>query len=931
MNYDNFVASKRLSTKYFGFEIEDNEVSDVLFDFQKVIVKWALKLGRAAIFADTGLGKTGMQLTWASHIAKKTNGNVLILAPLCVAHQTVNEGKKFHIEVNYCRSQDQVKSGVNITNYEMLKNFDVSTFTGIVLDESSILKSYMGKTKREIIEACQAVEYRLACTATPSPNDYLELGNHAEFLGIMPSNEMIMRFFQNDTMEAGTYVLKAHAATKFWEWCATWSMCVSNPADLGFDGTSYILPHLHQEFIEVSTEGLPAAEGELFRTVIINATSIHKEGRITAERRSSVLVDLVLKSFNNDCAKTIKELNENQGQDGIQSPILQSESRKVQIESGNEGQKECSSTGTLRNELSIQGENKRTSKAVTNKKPRDEEIIETEEIRTDITTMGADASKSELCMQDLRLFGLDGQEQFSIGGSLPQDKQSEGVIVHVLQSDARKSKRRARDIIECGTIFNEQWLIWCNSNYEQDEIDAKLKAAGISFVSVRGSDKSEDKELKSDLWIEGKVTCMVSKPSIFGFGMNFQHCRNMAFVGLSYSYEDYYQAIRRCYRFGQKKQVNCYVMAADSERSILKIINEKEAKHHTMKAEMTKAISGAHLRKTLINDQPYHGFVEGEGFKLHHGDCVNVATKMESNSVGFSVYSPPFSNLYIYSDSEYDMGNSADDGQFMEHYSYLAEELYRITKPGRLTAIHCKDLPMYKGRDGAAGLRDFPGEIIKMYESKGWQYHSRVTIWKDPVIEMQRTKNHGLLYKQLCKDSAASRQGMADYMIVMRKWDDEEQWESVTRDGGERFFDYIGSSAHAPTAKDLVRARNDKERERLYSIAVWQRYASPVWFDIDQTDVLNYQLARENNEERHICPLQLGLIERSIELWSNPGDLVFSPFTGIGSEGYVALKMGRKFEGAELKKSYFEIAKRNLDGVNKVTGDLFANLDDDAA
>ena len=770
MNYENFVSSKRLSTKYFGFEVEIDNVSPVLFDFQKQIVQWALKLGRAAIFADTGLGKTGMQLTWASHIANKTGGNVLILAPLCVAHQTVNEGKKFDVEVNYCRSQDQVKSGVNITNYEMLKNFDVSTFSGIVLDESSILKSYMGKTKREIIEACQSVEYRLACTATPSPNDYLELGNHAEFLGIMPSNEMIMRFFQNDTMEAGTYVLKAHAATKFWEWCATWSMCVSNPADLGFDGTSYILPHLHQEFIEVSTEGLPPTEGELFRTVVINATSIHKEGRITIERRA----DEVAKLANSN---------------------------------------------------------------------------------------------------------------------------------------------------------DEPWLIWCNTNYEADALKGLIPDA----VDLRGSDTIEKKESALDGFIDGSIRVLITKPSIAGMGLNLQHCRNMAFVGLSYSYEDYYQAIRRCYRFGQKKQVNCYVMAADSERSILKIINEKEAKHHTMKAEMTKAISGAHLRKTLINDQPYHGFVEGEGFKLHHGDCVNVATKMESNSVGFSVYSPPFSNLYIYSDSEYDMGNSADDGQFMEHYSYLAEELYRITKPGRLTAIHCKDLPMYKGRDGAAGLRDFPGEIIKMYESKGWQYHSRVTIWKDPVIEMQRTKNHGLLYKQLCKDSAASRQGMADYMIVMRKWDDEEQWESVTRDGGERFFDYIGSSAHAPTAKDLVRARNDKERERLYSIAVWQRYASPVWFDIDQTDVLNYQLARENNEERHICPLQLGLIERSIELWSNPGDLVFSPFTGIGSEGYVALKMGRKFEGAELKKSYFEIAKRNLDGVNKVTGDLFANLNDDAA
>jgi len=272
------------------------------------------------------------------------------------------------------------------------------------------------------------------------------------------------------------------------------------------------------------------------------------------------------------------------------------------------------------------------------------------------------------------------------------------------------------------------------------------------------------------------------------------------------------------------------------------------------------------------------------------------------------------------------MGNSVDDGEFMTHYSYLAEELYRITRPGRLTAIHCKDLPMYKGRDGAAGLRDFPGEIVKMYESKGWTYHSRVTIWKDPVIEMQRTKNHGLLYKQLCKDSAASRQGMADYMIVMRKWGNEDEWEPVTR-GGERFHDYKGTTANGPAAKDIARARTKAEEERLYSIAVWQRYASPVWFDIDQTDVLNYKLAKEKDEERHICPLQLGVIERSIELWSNPGETVFSPFTGIGSEGYMARKMGRKFVGVELKKSYFDIACRNLaESTYAPIDDMFAEL-----
>lgn len=760
MDYDNFIKSKQVAQESFGFS--DDCYGYGLFDFQKEIVEWALKKGRAAIFADTGLGKTAMQCVWADKVAKKTGGMVLILAPLCVSTQTISEAGKFGIQINYVRNQDQLKDGINITNYEMLKAFDCSVFSGVVLDESSILKSYMGKTKQMIIDSFAETNYRLACTATPSPNDLLELGNHCEFLGIMPSSEMIMRWFLNDTMNAGGYRLKNHAAQDYWRWVSSWAVCISSPSDMGYDGTSYILPLLDQEYICIDVSDLPASDGQLFRTVEMSATSLHKEGRITAERRAQSVADL------------------------------------------------CNGT-------------------------------------------------------------------------------------------------------------NEQWLVWCNTNYESEELLKLIPDA----VEVKGSDTEKHKEYALNGFTSGSVRVLVTKPSICGFGMNWQHCSNMAFVGLSYSYEDYYQAVRRCWRFGQKKPVTVKIIAADSQRQILKTIQEKESTHNMMKKEMVVAISNIHKHESNKNETPYFGYEEGEGWKLHHGDCVHVARLIDSDSIGFSVYSPPFSNLYIYSDSDYDMGNSVDDGEFMRHYSYLAEELYRITKPGRLTAIHCKDLPMYKGRDGAAGLRDFPGEIIKMYESKGWVFHSRVTIWKDPVIEMQRTKNHGLLYKQLCKDSAASRQGMADYVIVMRKWADEDQWEPVTR-GGERFHDYVGSTAHRPTAKDIAMARSKKEKERLYSIAVWQRYASPVWFDIDQTDVLNYKLARENSDERHICPLQLGVIERSIELWSNPGDLVFSPFSGIGSEGVVAVNMGRSFVGSELKKSYFNIACDNLRETKMKQDDLFA-------
>ncbi|TLD80149.1 site-specific DNA-methyltransferase [Helicobacter sp. MIT 05-5293] len=303
---------------------------------------------------------------------------------------------------------------------------------------------------------------------------------------------------------------------------------------------------------------------------------------------------------------------------------------------------------------------------------------------------------------------------------------------------------------------------------------------------------------------------------------------------------------------------------------------------------------------------------EKERIAIYHTDCVELAKSLPDEAIDFSVYSPPFANLYTYSDNLADMGNCANDEEFFNQYKYLIKEKFRITRNGRLTAIHCKDLPKYKNRNGASGLVDFAGAIIKAHEECGWTYHSRITIWKDPVIEMQRTKNQGLLYKQVCKDSAYSRQGMADYIIVMRKCVYEDNVPVCNENGAERFYDYIGSSYLAPKIDKSALMRSVNEAQRLYSIEVWQRYASPVWFDIAQTNVLNTALAKDGKDEKHICPLQLDVIERCIELWSNKSEIVFSPFMGIGSEGYQAVLQNRGFVGSELKESYFAIAEANI-------------------
>lgn len=283
----------------------------------------------------------------------------------------------------------------------------------------------------------------------------------------------------------------------------------------------------------------------------------------------------------------------------------------------------------------------------------------------------------------------------------------------------------------------------------------------------------------------------------------------------------------------------------------------------------------------------------GADFAAYNGDCVSVVSQLPDRSVGFSVYSPPFSNLFCYSDSEADMGNSADDDEFLTHYGYLLTEMARVMKPGRLCAVHCSDLPFTKWKDGVIGIKDLSGMIVRTHEAAGFVLHSRVTIWKDPVVEMTRTKALGLLYKQLQKDSTRSRTGMPDYLLVFRA---------------------PGENAE-PVGQEAAK----------FPVEQWQKWASPVWMDIRQTDTLNVQQARENKDEKHICPLQLGLIERATLLWSNPGDVVLSPFMGIGSEGFVALKQRRRFVGVELKDSYFRVAAKNLAAAEAGAVDLFAD------
>ena len=718
--YDAFIEAKNKRAPLCGFE--PLPFIAPLFPWQARVVEWAVRKGRAALFEDCGLGKTIQQLEWASQVHRKTGGSVLILTPLAVAHQTQHEAEHFGITARVVESQKDVEreSGIFITNYEKLDKFDASEFAGVVLDESSILKNFTGKTRRQLTDAFSGTPYRLCCTATPSPNDYTEFGQHADFLGVCTPQQMLCTFFINDTFNTGDWRLKKHAEKEFWEWVASWAACVSKPSDIGFPDDGYILPELNLQTIMVAvdhTEG--ANEGDLFRHATLSATTMHSEMRMTAQARADKVAELV-------------------------------------------------------------------------------------------------------------------------NGS------------------------------------TESWIVWCNTNDESE----KLAKAIPDAAEIRGSDTAKKKEQAADDFVDGKIRVLISKSGIFGYGMNWQHCHNVAFVGLSYSFEDLYQALRRVYRFGQTKPVNAYIVQAETEGAILRSIEKKIQQHQKMQEQMKLAAESFRTQnekpkaKTTIECQ------SGDGWTVYHGDCVRVAKSLPDHSIDFSVFSPPFADLFTYSNDPQDMGNCDDLDEFTKHFEILIEEMARIMVPGREVAVHCVDLLATKWKHGYIGFQDFSGEIIRAFWNHGFTLHSRITIWKSPVTEMQRTKAHGLLHKTLCTDSAGSRVGAPDYLLVFR--------------------------APGENPKPIAKDRN------RYPVDWWQEVASPVWMTVDQGRVLNRDGARDHADEKHICPLQLDVIERAVELWSMEGDLVYSPFTGIGSEGVGALNLNRRFVGSELKESYFKQACQNL-------------------
>ena len=577
-DYTQFVASKLAAKQSDGIGVSLDELNPILFRFQAKIVRWALANGRAAIFADCGLGKTFMQLEWARLVQLHTGKSVLIYAPLTVARQTQSEAKKLSIQVRHVQFGAQIlEPGLYVTNYERNHLFEGMDLGGIVLDESAILKNATGKTRTALIEQAQSVPFRLCCTATPAPNDITEISSHSEFLGIKSRQEMLAHWFVHD--DKG-WRLKGHASRDFYRWMATWSVFLRDPSDIGEDATGYQLPALHVKAVTIESEAVP--EGYLFQTDNLKGVSDR-----AAVRKSTV---------------------------------------------------------------------------------------------ADRVEAAAALIEAEPC---------------------------------------------------------QAWICWTGLNTESDRLAARLKGMGELVVQVEGSTSDEDKIDRLERFIDGRATVLISKPRVAGFGLNLQHCSRQIFVGINDSMEQYYQCLRRSYRFGQTCPVQAYIVTTTLEASIVDNVMAKESEAKKMGDSIIENI-GDLERKALsggisVEVPPGHiRSVSGSDWTLHNGDCVDVMAGMADESVDLSVYSPPFATLYTYSDNPRDMGNCVNYAQFYQQFRFAIDHIFRITKPGRLTCVHLAQTATTLAGDGLIGLNDFRGAIIDAYKRAGFVHYREVCIDKCP-------------------------------------------------------------------------------------------------------------------------------------------------------------------------------------------------------
>jgi len=807
--YLEFLEKKIVVAGTFGTEIDKNDINPIALPHQKDIIHWAISGGRRAIFASFGLGKTLMQLEIARLIIDKTKKPFLICMPLGVVGEFRDDnellGAKY--QVKYITDTDEFDSSelaIYLTNYERVRKGDINPecFGGVSFDEASILRNLKTETTNYVLKHFSKINYRFVTTATPTPNDFIEILNYADYLGVIDRGHALTRFFQRDSTKAGHLTLYENKKEEFWKWVSTWAVFINKPSDLGYDDTGYNLPKLN--FHEIEIENTPDG-------IVTN-----KEGKI-----------VLFKDTTKSLVDTSREKKE-----------------------------------------SIEIRVKKTFDLV-NEKP------------------------------------------------------------------------------------NANWILWHHRESERAELEKKFK--DFDLKSVYGSQSNTEKENTLIDFKHSKFQILSTKPEIAGSGCNFQHaCSDMVFVGIDYKFNNFIQAIHRCYRFRQENEVNVYAIFTNNEREVLKTLKEKWRNHIELQTEMINIVREYGLNTDKITaDMKRQIFENRRHAKIGNAtvfneDTVVIHQEMEDNSTDMILTSIPFGDHYEYSDNYNDMGHNHGNDEFFKQMDFLTPNLLRTLKPGKIAAIHVKDRIRYSYQNGTSftTIDDFSGKTVAHFVKHGFYLVGKITVTTDVVRENNQTYRLG--WSEQCKDATKMGVGLPEYILLFRKKPSEsnnayadepcvkakneypiDRWQldahAYWKSSGNRFI-----SSEELTASDMKSVFNrwrDFDKKNLYDFQEHLRVCSDlekagklsrlfmtipptspsdlVWTDVNRMNTLNANQANRKRE-KHICPLQLDIIERLIERFTMKGDLVDDPFGGLFSTAYKALEMGRGAISTELKPEYYD-------------------------
>jgi hypothetical protein len=1018
LSYRDFLDAKMVFAAEGGFEVSLEDINPLLKPHQKVMVQWGCRGGRRAVFAAFGLGKSFVQLEILRLVLAHTGMPVLQVAPLGVRLELIGDAAVLAtgdraditdaqraelaawldgrpdrvIGLTFIRHSWEVKRssdgsgpgqplpGHYLANYESVRDgkIDVKLFGGASLDEASCLRGLGGtKTFREFMRLFDGMAYKFVATATPSPNEYIELLAYSAFLEVMDVGQAKTRFFKRNSEKADTLTIHPHKEREFWLWVASWALFVERPSDLGFSDEGYELPGITIHWHELPANHLAAGaeksgQGRLFKNAAASLSDAAREKRDSLAARVAKVTEII--ASGREAAR-------------VSAGILSQEPRGVAGEAAGARQKELSGQPRSIPETGqgVAGEEpgarRRSGSRLQGEEPREAGRDQPAALlgqqgppsRTELAAspegQGPDAGPvrgaaggAGASLRDLPSSRADAGSQTDVRGPRSPDRSGEGSPLPAVQHrDWTDAGRPATAHERSG--LSDQIVLWCDLNDEQSALGRALDRLGLTTSSLFGSQDIDVREDLLERWRKRKTSVFLSKPIMYGAGINLQQCSTMIFVGIGHKFQDLIQACHRIYRFGQKRPVNIHFIYTEAERPIRDSIEEKWRRHDAQRAIMTAIIREYGLSEVAMAASLKRGMgverreVAGDGYHLVNADCVEETTRMDDNSVDLIVTSIPFSTQYEYSPNYADFGHTDDDAHFWQQMDYLIPQLLRVLAPGRVAMIHVKDRIVPGGLTGLGfqTLSPFSDDCVARFRAHGWAFLSRITVTTDVVRENNQTYRLG--WTEQCKDGSRMGNGLPEYCLVFRKppSDNSDGYADVKVKKDKRLFEAGAWSNegysrgrwqidahgfHKSSGDRLLTPAELRGLDAKVIYRLWKRYSlgtvynyeghvalaegleeqgalppdfmllpphsdhPAVWTDIARMLSMN-TLQAQAGREMHLCPLQFDIIDRAIVQYSMPGEVVFDPFGGLMSVPYRAIKLKRRGRGVELNPAYF--------------------------